>query len=226
MYAQSLHSCLTICYFRDCSQPGSSVHRILQARIPEWVAMPSSRGSSGPRDRTQVACVSCSEGGFFPFSPSRSPLVGTNSCLPVSLGAHNPFFTATPPTLIVPSSENLSSCRTFSLFFFFSSSCDGTSWLFPVGKWPRNPDGHKSLPRPCVRVFGKEYLETASLFRETAEVGLKGWRGILRFSYSLCGEVLPIRSRPPSQKHALNQLMADVLRLYPRNKGCPCKHSV
>ena len=37
----------------DCSPPGASVHGILQARILEWVAMPSSRGSSQPRDRTQ-----------------------------------------------------------------------------------------------------------------------------------------------------------------------------
>ena len=36
----------------DCSPPGSSVYGLLQARILEWVAMPSSRGSSRPRDRT------------------------------------------------------------------------------------------------------------------------------------------------------------------------------
>ena len=39
----------------DCSPPGSSVHEILQARILEWVAVSSSRGSSQPRDRTQVS---------------------------------------------------------------------------------------------------------------------------------------------------------------------------
>ena len=39
----------------DCSPPGSSVHAILQARMLEWVAMPSSRGSSRPRDQN---CVS------------------------------------------------------------------------------------------------------------------------------------------------------------------------
>ena len=39
----------------DCSPPDSSVHRILQAIVLEWVAMPSSRGSSRPRDWT---CVS------------------------------------------------------------------------------------------------------------------------------------------------------------------------
>ena len=41
----------------DCSLPGSSVHGILQARILEWVAMPFSRGSSQPRDWTQVYCI-------------------------------------------------------------------------------------------------------------------------------------------------------------------------
>ena len=39
--------------------PGSSVHGILQARILEWAAMPSSRGSSQPRDWTLVSCISC-----------------------------------------------------------------------------------------------------------------------------------------------------------------------
>ena len=43
----------------DCSTPGSSVHGILQARILEWVATLSSRGSSQPRDRTHISYVSC-----------------------------------------------------------------------------------------------------------------------------------------------------------------------
>ena len=44
--AKSLLSCLTLCSPVDCSLPGPSVHGILQARILEWVAMLSSRGSS------------------------------------------------------------------------------------------------------------------------------------------------------------------------------------
>ena len=48
-------SCPTLCNPMDCSPPGSSVHEIFQVRILEWVAMPSSRGSSRPRDRT---CIS------------------------------------------------------------------------------------------------------------------------------------------------------------------------
>ena len=43
----------------DCSPPGSSVHGILQARILEWVSVPSSRGSSWSVDQTCVSYVSC-----------------------------------------------------------------------------------------------------------------------------------------------------------------------
>ena len=46
MHAKSLQSCPTLCDSMNCSPPGSSVHGILQARILEWVAIPSSRGSS------------------------------------------------------------------------------------------------------------------------------------------------------------------------------------
>ena len=49
-------SCPTLCDPMDCSPPGPSVHGILQARILEWVAMPSSRGSSRPKDQTLVSC--------------------------------------------------------------------------------------------------------------------------------------------------------------------------
>ena len=45
MHAKLLQSCLTLCDPMDCSPPGSSVLGILQARIPEWVTMPSSSRS-------------------------------------------------------------------------------------------------------------------------------------------------------------------------------------
>ena len=47
------------CNTMNYSQPGSSVHGLLQARILEWVAMLSSRGSSRPREGTHVSYVSC-----------------------------------------------------------------------------------------------------------------------------------------------------------------------
>ena len=48
MCAKSFHLCPTLCDPMDRSLTGFSVHGILQERILEWVAMPSSRGSSDP----------------------------------------------------------------------------------------------------------------------------------------------------------------------------------
>ena len=55
--AQVVQSCLTLYNPMDYS-----VHRILQARILEWIALPFSRGSSQPRDQTHVSRIA---GGFF-----------------------------------------------------------------------------------------------------------------------------------------------------------------
>ena len=50
-------SCPTLCDPVDYSLPGSSVHGIFQARVLEWVVISFSRGSSGPRDQTQVSHI-------------------------------------------------------------------------------------------------------------------------------------------------------------------------
>ena len=55
-------SCPTLCDPMDCSPPGSSVHGIVQARMLEWVAISFPRGSSPPRDGSQVSCISCTDG--------------------------------------------------------------------------------------------------------------------------------------------------------------------
>ena len=52
-------SCLTLWDPMDCSPSDSSAHGILQARILEWVAIFSSRGSSQSRDPIHVSCISC-----------------------------------------------------------------------------------------------------------------------------------------------------------------------
>ena len=54
----------------DYCPPGSSVHRILQARTLEWVAMPSSRGPSRLRDQTRISLVA---GRFFTSEPPKKP---------------------------------------------------------------------------------------------------------------------------------------------------------
>ena len=63
---------LTLCDCMDCSLLGSPVHGILQARILEWVFIPFSRGSSWPRDRTQVSCIA---GIFFTTWATREALM-------------------------------------------------------------------------------------------------------------------------------------------------------
>ena len=68
-------SCLTLCGPMDCSLPGSSVHRIFQAKILEWVAISYSRGSSQPRDQTRASHIA---GRWFTFWATRETLIGKN----------------------------------------------------------------------------------------------------------------------------------------------------
>ena len=73
---KSLQSCPTLCDPMDGSSSDSSVHGILQARILEWVAMPSSRGSSQPRDRTHVSLsLRHWQAGSLPLVPLGKPLI-------------------------------------------------------------------------------------------------------------------------------------------------------
>ena len=79
--AKVTQSCPALCDPMDCSPPGSSVHGILQARILEWVARPSSRGTSRPRNRTHVSYVSrISSGGFFKTSATWEALCRLTLC--------------------------------------------------------------------------------------------------------------------------------------------------
>ena len=65
VHAKLLQSCLTPCDPVDCNSPSSSVHGTLQARILQWVAMPSSRVSF----QTHTFCDSCIAGRFFTIGP-------------------------------------------------------------------------------------------------------------------------------------------------------------
>ena len=66
--------CLSLCELMDCSPSGSSVHGILQARILEWVAMPSSRRPSWPRDHTHISCLLHWQADSLPLVPLGSVL--------------------------------------------------------------------------------------------------------------------------------------------------------
>ena len=65
-------SCLTLCDPMVAEDPMAPLSMgILQTRILQWVTMPSSRGSSLPRDQTQVSCIA---GRFFTISATREAL--------------------------------------------------------------------------------------------------------------------------------------------------------
>ena len=68
MCAKSLQLCPILCSTKDCRLPGSSVHGILQEKILEWVAMPSSITSSKHRDGNRSLTSPALAGGFFATS--------------------------------------------------------------------------------------------------------------------------------------------------------------
>ena len=69
----SLESYPVLCKPMHCSPPGSSVQRILQARLLEWVAMPYSRESSASKDWTCISCGYCIAGRFLTAEPQGKP---------------------------------------------------------------------------------------------------------------------------------------------------------
>ena len=94
---QAYHSCLCVCmlwlqlcptlkFYGSCSLTGYSVHGNLQARILKWVALPSSRGSSQPRDQTCISCLLHWQGGFFTtfLAPPGKPKETITKCNIVS----------------------------------------------------------------------------------------------------------------------------------------------
>ena len=103
----------------DCCPPGSSVCGVLQARILEWVAISSSRGSSRPRGRTQISYVfPALTGGFFTTSTTWEAC--RLSCLPQILfplsyplthtHTHTHTHTAHANTFLIPSVCKKSRC--------------------------------------------------------------------------------------------------------------------
>ena len=72
--AKSLQSCRTLCNLMDCSPPGSSILGILQAGIPEWVAILSSRTSSHSQGlNPHLLCLLHWQAGSLPIVPPGKP---------------------------------------------------------------------------------------------------------------------------------------------------------
>ena len=121
----------------DCNPPGSSVHGILQSRILEWVVISFCRGSSQPKDQTQVSCIA---GGFFTFWSTREA----------------PFFSV-PVGFWVPAGPSVV-CYSVGLCQASGSSRYPSveAWLFPIsgegralGYRPRACRCFQTESRPC-----------------------------------------------------------------------------
>ena len=84
----------TLCDPMGCSPPGSSVHGILHARILEWVAC--SRGSSQPRDQTQLSGIA---GGFFTSLATRKPRISGVGSLSLLQDLPDPGISPRSPAL-------------------------------------------------------------------------------------------------------------------------------
>ena len=87
---------LTLCLPMDHSLPGSSVHRIFQARILEWVAISYSKGSSQPRDRNRTSCV------YLHWQAGSLPLAGKPTSLKTILSLNSSVILLVCVTCFLP----------------------------------------------------------------------------------------------------------------------------
>ena len=101
--AKSLQSYPALCNPVDHTTPGASVQEILQARTLEWVAMPSSRGSSHPRDQTHISSICIGRQVLYYYQPLNLRSLENNS-IPESNATHLGSF---PSELSAPGLQNL-----------------------------------------------------------------------------------------------------------------------
>ena len=112
-----------------CFSPGSSVHRILQAKTLEWVAISYSRGSSQPRDGTHVSYVSCIGRWVLYHFPTWEALkmIGLDTIFLVMLNSGGRIVLLSKRFLILhlfvlpPPLKLLAATEFVSCYFFFSS---------------------------------------------------------------------------------------------------------
>ena len=91
--SEIVQSCPPLSDPMDCNPLGSSIHGIFQARVLEWVAISFSRGSSQPRDGTQVSCIA---GRFF-TSVTREAQCLNRALKKIHLPCQLPALTPSPP---------------------------------------------------------------------------------------------------------------------------------
>ena len=116
MHAELLQSCPTLCDRMGCRPPGSSVHGILQARILEWVAMPSSRGIPDPGiEPTSHASHTSGQPGSLPLAQARKPLLQCSFLTCLEFPSSGLFHISDPQLVWHPfaaAAKSLQSCPT------------------------------------------------------------------------------------------------------------------
>ena len=115
-------SCQTLCSPMDCSPPVSFVHGILQARVLEWVGILFSRGSSWPRNRMRISCITS---GFFTIWAMRVVLSAYLRLLIFLLAILIPSFASSCPAFCM-----ITRVTIYSLDIILSQF--GTSPLFHI----------------------------------------------------------------------------------------------
>ena len=135
MHSKLLQLCLTLCNPMDYSLPGSSVHGILQARILEWVALPSSKGSKQP-----LLCLLYWQAGSLSLEPPGMP----------SLYDGSPQFHSAPRSTL---------CTPFINFLVGSAAVDFIIWA-PL-LWGSSLGLTNSTHSPYSSTFNNAFLALA-----------------------------------------------------------------
>ena len=132
------------------STTGSSVHRILQARILEYIAMLSSKGSSWPRDQTQVSFASCMAGRVFTTSSALLLLSFAQSCLTLC----DPMDCSTPGFPVLHQLSELAHTHVH----WVSDAIQPSHPLLPLSPSALNLSQHQSFPMSQFFTSGEQSI--------------------------------------------------------------------
>ena len=163
----------------DCSPPGSSVHGIFQTRILEWVAMPSSRGSSRLRDQTQVSCIYCWATWEAPCDSKQEAIIEASADAPCSI---------IPPWNCAPTEDQVISVHVRVILLLREFRAKGL-WYFY---------------RPWGGVW-ERYMKTTE--KKSTGISWYQWDHILRVSAFMTLNYISISSFPTFQNHILPKLI-------------------
>ena len=149
--AKLLQLCPTLWDPMGCSLAGPSVPGILQARTLEWVATPSSRGPSRPRDRACVSCIACFwQVGSLPWEPCGKPYLF-------------------PKLLNLAGGFALANVYSKVLFFFFNNKLILLKKLLPKCHWEENALENKHL-LARLKLWQPSGFSTHSLARTSLQL--------------------------------------------------------